>query len=110
MSSDVETRNDEIAADVPLPEEEPEGMGSDQPQGGTEESFFTVPPGARQVRHRKEVKMRQLTPAEKRTTMSAHRLKHMSETLSEEEYTTLMAKLGELNWSATQSMIQLLAP
>ena len=43
-------------------------------------------------------------------TMSAHRRKHMSETLSAEEHTTLMAKRGELNWLATQSMIQLLAP
>ena len=43
-------------------------------------------------------------------TMSAHRRKHMSETLSAEEHTTLMVKRGELNWSATQSMIQLLAP
>ena len=42
-------------------------------------------------------------------TMSAHRRKHMSETLSAEEHTTLMAKCGELNWLATQSMIQLLA-
>ena len=43
-------------------------------------------------------------------TMSAHRRQHVSETLSAEEHTTLMAKLGELNWLATQSMIQLLAP
>ena len=43
-------------------------------------------------------------------TMSAHRHKHMSETLSADEHTTLMAKRGELNWLATQSMIQLLAP
>ena len=43
-------------------------------------------------------------------TMSAHRRKHMSETLSAEEHTTLMAKRGEMNWFATQSMIQLLAP
>ena len=43
-------------------------------------------------------------------TMSAHRRKYMSETLSAEEHTTLMAKRGELNWLATQSMIQLLAP
>ena len=43
-------------------------------------------------------------------TMSAHRRKHMTETLSDEEHTTLMAKRGELNWLATQSMIQLLAP
>ena len=43
-------------------------------------------------------------------TMSAHRRKHMTETLSNEEHTTMMAKRGELNWLATQSMIQLLAP
>ena len=43
-------------------------------------------------------------------TLSAHRRKHMTETLSDEEHTTLMAKRGELNWLATPSMIQLLAP
>ena len=43
-------------------------------------------------------------------TMSAHRRKHMTETLSDEEHTVLMAKRGELNLLATQSMIQLLAP
>ena len=42
-------------------------------------------------------------------TMSAHRRKHMTETLSNEEHTTMMAKRGELNWLETQSMIQLLA-
>ena len=42
--------------------------------------------------------------------MSAHRRKHMSETLSEEEHITLIAERGKLNWSATQSMNQLLAP
>ena len=42
-------------------------------------------------------------------TMSAHRRKHMTETLSDEEHTTMMAKRGELNWLARQSMIQLLA-
>ena len=42
--------------------------------------------------------------------MSAHRRKHMSETLSAEEHTTLMAKRGELNWLVTQSMFLLLAP
>ena len=61
----METRNDEIAADVPLPEE-PAEMSSDQPQGWiTEEACFTVSPGARQVRQRKEVNMSQLTPAER---------------------------------------------
>ena len=43
-------------------------------------------------------------------TMSAHRRKHMTETLSDEEHTTMMAKRGELTWLATQSLIQLLAP
>ena len=43
-------------------------------------------------------------------TMSAHRRKHVSETLSAEEHTTLVAERGELNWLATQSMIQLSAP
>ena len=43
-------------------------------------------------------------------TMSAHRRKHMTETLSNEEHTTMMAKRGELNWLATQTMSQLLAP
>ena len=42
--------------------------------------------------------------------MSAHRRKHMTEALSCEEHTTMMAKRGELNWLATQSMIHLLAP
>ena len=42
--------------------------------------------------------------------MSAHRRKHTSETLSDKEHTTLMAKRGELNWLATQTMIPLLAP
>ena len=32
---------------------------------GSEEAFFTVSPGARQVRQRKEVKMNQLSPAER---------------------------------------------
>ena len=65
VSFQMKTRSDEISADVPLPEE-PEAMGSDQPQGWiTEEAFFTVSPGARQIRQRKEVKMSQLTPTEK---------------------------------------------
>ena len=34
-------------------------------------------------------------------TMSAHRRKHMTETLSDKEHTTMMAKRGELNWLAT---------
>ena len=36
-------------------------------------------------------------------TLSAHRRKHMSEILSAEEHTTLMAKRGELNWSTVSS-------
>ena len=62
----METKDDEIAADVFLPEE-PAEMSGDQPQGWiTEEAFFTVSPGARQVRQRKEVKTSQSTPAERR--------------------------------------------
>ena len=56
---DSETRNDEIAVNVPLPEE-PTAMSGENGQGRiTEEAFFTVSPGARQVRQRKEVKMNQ---------------------------------------------------
>ena len=66
MLFDSETRNDEIAVDVPLPEE-PTDMSGESGQGWiTEEAFFTVSPGARQVRQRKEVKMNHLSPAEKR--------------------------------------------
>ena len=63
---DSETRNDEIAVDVPVPEE-PTKMSGENSQGWiTEEAFFTVSPGARQVRQRKEVKVNQLSPAAKR--------------------------------------------
>ena len=42
------------------------GMGGENSQGWiTEEAFFTVSPGARQVRQRKEVKMTQSSPAER---------------------------------------------
>ena len=59
------TRDDEIPVDVPLPEETVE-MGGENSQGWiTEEAFFTVSPSARQVRQRKEVKMNQLSPAER---------------------------------------------
>ena len=65
-SFDMESKNDEIAADVPLPEE-PAEMSGDQPQGWiTEEACFTVSPGARQVRQCNEIKMSQLTPSERR--------------------------------------------
>ena len=61
VSFDMETRNDEISADVPLPEEQAKVSG-DQSQGWiTEEAFFAVSPGARQVRQRKEIKMSLLT-------------------------------------------------
>ena len=61
-----ETRNDEIAVDVPLPEE-PTEMSGESGQGWiTEEAFFTVSPCVRQVRQRKEVKMKQLSLVEKR--------------------------------------------
>ena len=62
---DSVTRDDEIAVDVPLPEETVE-MSCENSEGWiTEEAFFTVSPGARQVRQRKEVKMNQLSPVER---------------------------------------------
>ena len=63
---DSETRNDEIAVDVPLPGERPEMSGENGQGWIIEEAFFTVSPGARQVRQCKEVKVNQLSPAEKR--------------------------------------------
>ena len=63
---DSETRIYEIAVDVPFPEEPTEMSGESGQDWITEEAFFTVSPGARQVRQRKEVKMNQLSPAEKR--------------------------------------------
>ena len=62
---DSVTRDDEIAVDVPLPEETVEMSGENSQGWITEEAFFTVSPGARQVRQRKEVKMNQLSPAER---------------------------------------------
>ena len=63
---DSETRNDEIAVDVPLPEEPTEMSGESGQDFITEEAFFTVSPGARQMRQRKEAKMNQLSPTDKR--------------------------------------------
>ena len=63
---DSKTRSDEIAVDVALPEE-PTEMSGESGQGWiTEEALFTVSPGGRQVRQRKEVKMNHPSPAEKR--------------------------------------------
>ena len=53
---DSVTRDDEIAVDVPLSEETVEMSGENSQGWITEEAFFTVSPGARQVRQRKEVK------------------------------------------------------
>ena len=65
MHFDPETKNDEIAVDVALPEE-PTGMSEESGRGWiTEEAFFTVSPGWQQMRQRKEVKMNHLSPAEK---------------------------------------------
>ena len=66
MSFNLETRNDEIAVDVPLLEEPAEVSGDHNHCWTTEDACFTVLPGARQVRQRKEVKKSQLTPAERR--------------------------------------------
>ena len=62
---DSVTRDDEIAVDVPVPEETVEMSGENTQGWITEEAFFTVSPGARQVRQRKEVRMNQLSPAER---------------------------------------------
>ena len=40
----------------------------------TEEAFFTVSPGARQVRQRKEVKINHLSPAEKREFLKSMKI------------------------------------
>ena len=49
VTFDSDTRDDEVAVDVPLPEKTVE-MSGDNSQGWiTEEAFFTVSPGARQV-------------------------------------------------------------
>ena len=53
------------SVDVPLLEETVEMSGENSQGLITEEAFFTVSPGARQVRQRKEVKMNQLSPAER---------------------------------------------
>ena len=61
MHFDSETRDDEIAVDVALPEE-PTGMSGEIGRGWiTEEAFFTVSPGGQQMRQRKEVKMNRLS-------------------------------------------------
>ena len=63
---DSETRNDEVVVDVPLPEETAEKSGESGHGWITEEAFFTVSPGARQVQQRKKVKMNQLSLVERR--------------------------------------------
>ena len=60
---DSDTRNDEIAVNV-LPEEPAEMIGENGQGWITEEAFFTVSPGARQVRQRKEVNVNHSSPAE----------------------------------------------
>ena len=62
---DSVTRDDEIAVDVPLPEEIVEMSGENSQGWITEEALFTVSPDARQERQRKKVKMNQLSPAER---------------------------------------------
>ena len=48
VTFDSDTRNDEVAVDVPLPEETVETGGEISQGWITEEAFFTVPLGARQ--------------------------------------------------------------
>ena len=62
---DLVTRDDEIAVDIALFEETVEMSGENSQGWITEEAFFTVSPGERQVRQRKEVKMNQLSPVER---------------------------------------------
>ena len=61
---DLVTR-DEITVDVALLGEISEMSGENSQGWITEEAFFTVSAGARQVRQRKGVKMNQLSPAER---------------------------------------------
>ena len=63
---DLIARDDEIAVDVALPGETVEMSGENSQGWITDEAFFTVSPGARQVRQRKEVKMNKLSPAGQR--------------------------------------------
>ena len=65
VTLDSDTRNDGVAVDVPLPEETAEMSGENSQGWITEEAFFTVSPGARQVRQHKEVKMNELSPTER---------------------------------------------
>ena len=46
---DMETKNDEIAADAPFPEEPAEVSGENDEGWITEKAFFTVSPGARRL-------------------------------------------------------------
>ena len=62
---DSATRDDEIAVDVALPEETVETSFKNLQGWITEEAYFTVSLGARQVRQRKEVKMNLLSLAER---------------------------------------------
>ena len=66
VTFDSDTRNDEAAVDVPLPEETVEMSGENSQGWITEQAFFAVSPGARQVRQRKEVQMDHLSHAERR--------------------------------------------
>ena len=68
-------------------------MSGDQLEGWIrEEAFFTVSPGARQVRQRKEIKMSQSTPAARRELLNSMDTEwqtllkcHAAEVLSPEE-------------------------
>ena len=62
---DLVTRDDEIAVSVALPGEAAEMSGETSQGWITEEAFFTVSPGGRQVRQRKEAKMNLLSPVER---------------------------------------------
>ena len=96
---DSETRNDEIAVDVLLPEEPTEMSGENSQGWITAEAFFTVSLGARQVRQRKEVKMNQLSPAERHEFLKSMEVEwqtllknHAAKVLSPEETAQAQAR------------------
>ena len=100
---DSVTRDDEIAVDAPLPEETVEMSGENSQGWTTEEAFFTVSPGARQVRQRKEVKMNQLSRSERHEFLKSMEVEwqtllqnHAAKVLSLEETAQAQARAGQI--------------
>ena len=91
---DSETKNDEIAVDVALPEE-PTGMSEESGRGWiTEEAFFTVSHGWQQMRQRKEVKMNHLSPAEKREFLKSMQIEWQALLKSQASQGTISGRNG----------------